>query len=137
MKLLKFIVLLLFLTLPLNSSGVEYQSSAPPAKLSPWNGTRGADIASVAGVTNIAAATGNYVEITGTNTITGFGAITAGAIRFVRFTGVLTITYNATSLILPGARNIITGAGDRAIFISLGSGNWVCQEFLKADGRGG
>jgi hypothetical protein len=54
---------------------------------------------------------------------------------YVRFTGALTLTYNASSMILPGTRDIVTEAGDRAIFVSLGSGNWFCMEFLKANGR--
>lgn len=89
------------------------------------NQSKGADIAS-ATTTDIGAATGNYVDITGTTTITGLGTVAAGVERTVRFTGALTLTYNATSLILPGAVNITTVAGDAAIFRSLGSGNWRC-----------
>jgi hypothetical protein len=97
------------------------------------NEAKGTDIASGT-TTDIGAATGNYVEITGTNTIASFGTIQAGTIRYIRFMGALTITYNATSMILPGARDIKTTAGDRAIFVSLGSGNWVCISFLKVSG---
>lgn len=83
----------------------------------------------------IGAAAGNVVDLDGTTTITGFDTVAAGVTRFVRFTGIRTLTHNGTSLILPGARNLTTAVGDRAIFISLGSGNWECHEFLKADGR--
>ncbi len=96
-------------------------------------GSKGADIAS-ATTTDIGAATGDYVDITGTTTITGLGTITAGVARTVRFTGALTLTYNASSLILPGAANIITVAGDTAIFRSLGSGNWLCISYITASG---
>lgn len=94
------------------------------------NEAKGADIAS-ATTTDIGAATGNFVDVTGTTTITGLGTIQAGTRRIVRFTGALTLTHNATSLILPGAANITTVAGDTATFVSLGSGNWVCTNYQK------
>lgn len=71
-----------------------------------------------------ASITSPFVTITGTTTITSFGSAAAGVIRFLRFTGALQITYNVTSMILPGAANITTAAGDFAIMESLGSGNW-------------
>lgn len=97
------------------------------------NYAKGSDIAS-ATTTDIGAATGNFVDVTGTTTITGLGTVQAGTIRFVRFTGILTLTHNGTSLILPTTANITTAANDRAIFASLGSGNWICLAYQKADG---
>lgn len=94
------------------------------------NEAQGANIASVAGTTDIGAATGNYVKVTGTNTITGLGTIQAGTRRIVEFTGALILTHNATSLILPGAANITTTAGDVAVFVSEGSGNWRCVQYM-------
>lgn len=94
---------------------------------------KGADIAS-AGTTDLSAATGDFVDVTGTTTITALGTVTAGVERVVRFTGALTLTHNGTSLILPGAANITTAANDRATFRSLGSGNWICIDYTKADG---
>ncbi len=73
------------------------------------------------------------VLVTGTNTITSFGT-GANLIHFVRFNGSLTLTYNAVSLILPGAQNIQTFAGDEAIFTSDASGNWRCISWLSNDG---
>lgn len=96
-------------------------------------GNKGSDIAS-ATTTDIGAATGDFVDVTGTTTITGLGTIAAGIERTVRFTGALTLTHNATSLILPGAANITTAANDRAVFRSLGSGNWLCVDYIKASG---
>lgn len=93
----------------------------------------GTDIAS-ATTTNIGAATGGYINITGTTTITGFGTVTAGVRRKVKFTGILTLTHNGTSLILPGAANITTAANDTAEFASLGSGNWVCLWYKRNSG---
>jgi len=95
---------------------------------------KGTDIASVAGTTDIGAATGNHVHITGTNGITGLGTVQAGTVRIVRFAAALTLTHNATSLILPGAANITTAANDVAIFVSEGSGNWRCVSYMPATG---
>lgn len=99
-------------------------------------GVKGADIAS-ATTTNLANATGWYLDITGTTTITGFGTVNAGQIYMLRFTGALTLTYNASSLILPGAANITTAAGDVAFMMSLGSGNWRCLVYQRASGLAG
>lgn len=88
-----------------------------------------------AATTNIGAAAGNRVRITGTTTITSLGTIAAGACRTVTFAGALTLTHNATSLILPGGTNITTAAGDVAEFESLGAGNWRCTGYQKASGQ--
>lgn len=98
------------------------------------NGTKGTTIAS-ATTCDIGAANGEFVDISGTVTITGLGTIGAGAVRKVRFLGALTLTHNGTSLILPGAANITTAANDAAEFVSLGSGNWFCLSYTKASGR--
>lgn len=94
-------------------------------------GFKGADIAS-AGTTNLANATGWYLDITGTTTITAFGTVNAGQMFMLRFTGALTLTHNATSLILPGGASKTTAAGDVAFMMSLGSGNWRCINFQEA-----
>jgi len=94
---------------------------------------QGSDIASAA-TTNIGAATGQYARVTGMTAITSLGTVNAGVMRWVEFTGALTLTHNATSLKLPGSANIITAAGDVGLFVSLGSGNWKCLYFCKVDG---
>jgi hypothetical protein len=91
----------------------------------------GATVAS-AGTTDIGAAAGNYVSVTGTATITALGTVQTGTRRTVRFADTLTLTHNGTSLILPGAANITTAAGDVAVFVSLGSGNWFCAGYVRA-----
>lgn len=91
------------------------------------------DVAS-ASTCDIGAAASNYVRITGTTTITGLGTVASGTRRHVVFGGALTLTYNATSLILPSAASITTAAGDTATFESEGSGNWRCISYQKADG---
>jgi len=96
--------------------------------------TKGADVASAA-TTDIGAATGSYIHITGTTGITALGTKTAGVVRKVVFDAALTLTHNGTSLILPGGANITTAAGDTAEFISEGGGNWRCQRYTRADGK--
>lgn len=97
------------------------------------NWAKAADIASAA-TTDIGAAVGNFVHVTGTTTITALGTAQAGAFRIVRFAGALTLTHNATSLILPTGANITTAANDSAGFVSEGSGNWRCVFYQRADG---
>lgn len=96
-----------------------------------WLASKGADIASAA-TTDLGAIEGFSHDITGTVTITSFGTISAGIHKVVKFEGALTLTHNATSLILPGGANITTADGDIAIFISEGSGNWRCVTYLVA-----
>lgn len=117
---------------PLTQGGVDKRTTAQ-AIANLFKGTKGADIASAA-TTSIGAATGMFVHVTGTTTITSFGTGTAGWLRFVRFAGVLTLTHNATSLILPTGENITTAAGDCAIFVSEGSSNWRCLGYFRANG---
>lgn len=89
------------------------------------------DVAS-ASTADIGAAASDYIRITGTTTITSFGTVSGGIWKCVRFAGALTLTYNATSMILPGAVSILTAAGDVGIFKSEGSGNWRCMAWLPA-----
>lgn len=92
-----------------------------------------ADTAS-ASTCDIGAVDAALQRITGTTTITSFGTVSAGIWKILRFAGALTLTHNATSLILPGAANITTAANDVGMFISLGSGNWFCAFFQRANG---
>lgn len=72
------------------------------------------DIAS-ATTTDIGGQNSNFLQITGTTTITGFGTNYNGP-RFLRFAGVLTLTHGS-ALVLPGGASITTAAGDMAIAI--------------------
>jgi phage-related tail fiber protein len=94
-----------------------------------------APVASVASAatTPIGAASSNSVSVTGTTTITAFDTAVSGAQRTVQFAGILTLT-NSAVLRLPSGANITTAAGDVAGFTSLGSGNWRCDYYSKADG---
>lgn len=81
---------------------------------------------------NIGLAASNRVRITGNADILSFGTVAAGVARTVTFAGALALTHNTTSLILPGAANITTAAGDTAEFESLGAGNWRCTWYQRA-----
>lgn len=94
---------------------------------------KGSDIASASSI-DLGAATGNFVDVTGTTGITSLGTVQSGTFRIVRFTGALILTHNATSLILPTSANITTVNGDCAGFESLGSGNWKCVFYQRQDG---
>lgn len=67
--------------------------------------------------TDLGAASSNNILISGVTTINSFGtsASLANPIYLLQFGGILQLTYNATSLILPGAANITTAAGDSAL----------------------
>lgn len=82
--------------------------------------------------TDIGGQNSMFVEITGTTTITSFSTNYNGP-RFLRFTGILALTHNATTLNLPGAANITTAAGDTAIAIPNQAGNgWNVVNFQRA-----
>lgn len=87
-----------------------------------------------ASTTNIGAAAGNYLIITGTTTITAFDTVQAGTKRKLKFSGILTLTHDATALICLGGASITTAAGDVAEFVSEGSGNWRMTSFERASG---
>jgi hypothetical protein len=84
---------------------------------------------------DIGAAQAAKIIVSGTTPITSLGT-TAHKRRFVKFTGALTLTHNATSLILPGGASIATAVGDTAVFLSDSSGNWTCWLYQKANGKG-
>jgi len=83
--------------------------------------------------TDIGAAAGFYIEITGTTTINSFGT-TPNVWRIVRFVSTPTLTHNATSLKLPGNVSRTAAAGDIAAFVSDDSGNWQCVGYQRASG---
>lgn len=91
-------------------------------------------IVASASTTDLGSFLGNFLQITGSTAITSFGssASTSRALFFVTFAGILTLTYNATSLIIPGGQNITTASGDTAILQYLGSGNWQVLAYYQA-----
>ncbi len=100
----------------------------------PVGGGAAATLAS-ATTTDLGSVPQAFKTITGTTAITSFGssAIT-GTRHTVLFQGALTLTYNGTSMILPGGGNITTAAGDIAEAIYLGASNWHVVGYQRADG---
>jgi len=99
------------------------------------NEAKGASVASASTADIWTPADGNFVHITGTTTITSLGtAPQAGAERTVVFDGALTLTYNATTLILPSAANITTAAGDTMVVRADTTANMKVISYTKADG---
>lgn len=94
----------------------------------------GTAIASAATTTLGSSSSGDTIHITGTTTITSFGASVTGVKKTLIFDASLTLTHNGTSLILPASTNIVTSAGDSADFVceNGASGNWRCVGYTKA-----
>jgi hypothetical protein len=91
--------------------------------------SKGADVASAAALPLIT--DGNYFDVTGTTTITSMASMGVGTWIRLHLDGALTLTHNATDLILPGAANIVTAAGDEAEFIEYASGDWRCVSYTR------
>lgn len=79
-----------------------------------------------AATTDLGTIPSRNISITGTTSITAFGstAQTAFPLYFLTFAGAITLTNNATSLILPGGADILAQSGDTAVALYLGAGNW-------------
>jgi microcystin-dependent protein len=87
-------------------------------------------VASAATV-DIGAVASSVVAISGTTAITSLGTIaTVGVRKQVRFTGILTLTHNTSTLKLPGGLNIVTAADDFADFRSTATG-WICTGYFS------
>lgn len=87
--------------------------------------SKGANVASASTVDLGAITDGNVIHITGTTAITSFGtAPTAGIVRQVIFDGALTLTHNASTLVLPGAANLTTRADDMIVLIADTTTKW-------------
>lgn len=97
-------------------------------KTQTWS--KGADVGSA---TALALLTdGNYFDITSTTTITSINTLGAGTVVKLHFDGILTLTHDATDLVLPGAANITTAAGDEAEFVEYATGDWRCVNYQRA-----
>lgn len=92
---------------------------------------KGADVAS-AGV--LVLGDGHFFHITGTTTITDidFSNTWNGRIARLVFDGSLTLTHNATTLVLPGGVNIQTGAGDSCTVIVDSGDNVRVTQYERA-----
>lgn len=125
-------------SIPVSASATEQLTGTNAAKFATpdsvaalWE--KGADIASAG---TVSMGEGGYFNVTGTTTITDidFSTDKAGRKAWIKFAGILTLTHNATTLILPGGANITTAAGDTACFVSEGSGAVRCVAYGRANG---
>lgn len=82
---------------------------------------------------NVLGAASLMVQVTGTTTITSLGT-GASQIKVVRFADALTLTHNATSLILPTGADITAAAGDTMIVVSDASSNARVVAYERANG---
>jgi len=130
-------------TLTLNDTGLAGGGEAAPtvnttgvAIIPSLLTARGADIPSAAALT--LGGDGDFFHVTGTTTIMSISARPAGAVVTLVFDGALTLTHNATSLILQGNTNLTTAAGDVITLVSEGSGNWreLSRRLAAATGGG-
>lgn len=110
-----------------DGNSVRYEQAYLQAEESVTASVGSTDISSTRAATMV-------LNASGTPAITGFGTMTAGTRRFVRVGGALTITYNATSMLTPGAANLTFAAGDTFILVSLGSGNWKIDSYTLNSG---
>ena len=103
--------------------------------LLPQIGGGNATVAS-ATTTDLCSRAESALTISGTTTITGFGPnCQPGEIKALTFSGALILTHNATSLILPTGANVTTAAGDTALALYLGGGNWRVIVYARASGQ--
>ena len=109
-----------------------------------FNGSQNIDINNRMGLTMASASTvsigalntKDIVHISGTTNISSFGVCDYpnGTTGIIIFDGSLNVVHNATSMILPGASNIITAAGDIAVFVceNASLGYWRCISYVSS-----
>lgn len=95
-----------------------------------------ATIASSNPTTDIGSLGTNLVTVSGTASVHSFGssASLANPIYFIRFTGAMSLIYDATAMILPGGATINTANGDCAIAEYKGSGDWKVHGYFPGGG---
>lgn len=92
-----------------------------------------ASLASAA-TTDLGTVGSHNILVTGSTTITSFGstAVVSSPIYLVEFNSPLKLTYNATSMQLPGGTDIAVQASDWCIAMYMGSGNWQVMSYYSA-----
>lgn len=93
------------------------------------------DTIAAAATTDLGSKRSGYIAITGSvpgTPITSFGSnalLTIGETKFLRFSASGILTYNAASMILPGAADLPFNAGDTLQALYLGGGNWLAFDY--------
>jgi len=93
-----------------------------------WN--KGTTIASATTIT--IPTDGNYFDVSGTTTITGFQGMVAGLWFILRFTNILTLTHS-TNLRLPNKSNIVTKSNDIGLFVADSATAVRCVSYVKSN----
>lgn len=97
-------------------------------------------VLTAATTTDLGSVASNNILIQGTTTINSFGtsASLANPVYLLQFANITTLTYNPTSMILPGAANITTAAGDSALveFTNV-AGYWRMISYFSGATGGG
>ena len=103
--------------------------------------SKGSDVASNSALA--VGTDGNYFDVTGTTTITSINTTGgAGTLIKLHFDGACQLTHHASNLILAGAANFTTEAGDELEFVEYGSGTyrmtgWCLAGTAPGGGGGG
>ena len=103
--------------------GTQYILTNPSTYLDGGNVTSATTI-------DLSVSNGDYFNVTGTTAITGV-TLAQGRQAVIKFAGILTFT-NGAALILPGAANITTAAGDIAILRGEASDVVRCISYIRA-----
>lgn len=99
-----------------------------------WLPKMGGGMATLASAStvNIGASPQTFITISGGTTITNFGtAATVGEERKIQFSGTLTLTYGASTIVTPGLANIVTQPGDTCTAIYQGGGTWIIFGYAR------
>ena len=99
---------------------------------------RGANLTPSGGTVTLPAGGGGVFNVAAGNFSAISSAVGGRPVLFV-FSGASTITYNSTSMVLPGSANITTAAGDCALFVNdaatdASGTNWRCVWFQRRSG---
>lgn len=115
-----------------NKGGLSRRTTA--LQLMEFVHNKGADVASAG---TLVLGDGSLFHITGTTTITDIDFTDSWDGRTARliFDGILTLTHNATTLILPGGQNIITGPGDTCTVVVDSGDNVRVIAYERASGQ--
>jgi hypothetical protein len=92
---------------------------------------KGTDV-TAATTTDLSLTTTLFCDVIGGTTITSFGTAGPGVWKILRFTGTPTIVHDVTKIILPAGKNLLLGANDILIVMSLGSGLWIVASYQPA-----
>lgn len=108
------------------------KASTPDSVAALWE--KGSDVASTG---TLSLGEGGYFHVTGTTNITDIDFATAkdGRWAVLVFDGALTLTHNATTLILPSGANIVTVAGDACCVVQDASDNVKVVWYQRKDGH--